>query len=152
MDGAFFNSFLHPDLKGAFRGRAVVKYVRDEVGEDAYISIPTQALGKEKLYDVRKIEVLPYGKVDGATVSTDLVYDERLIGGRFWAKYDSGKSDIYVLVDKVSGHVVNGKLSLIADEVGALPSLPLLDGFKSAGHASLDLTINGEVANLNDYR
>ncbi len=152
VDGAFFNSFLHPDLKGAFRGRAVVKYVRDEEGEDAYISVPAQALGKEKAYDVRKIEVLPYGKVDGATVSTDLTYDERVVGGRFWAKYDSNKSDIYILVDKASGHVVNGRLSLIADEVGALPSLPLLDGFKSAGQASLDLTIRGEIANLNDYK
>ena len=30
VDGSFFNTFLHPDLKGAFIGRAVVKYVRDE--------------------------------------------------------------------------------------------------------------------------
>ena len=92
------------------------------------------------------------GKVDGATVSTDLVYDERPMGGRFWAKYDSGKSDIYMLVDKASGHLVFGKMNLNADEVGALPSLSLLDGFKSAGEASLDLTITGEIVNLNEYK
>ena len=113
-------------------------------------SVPsTCTVGRAEL---RYLKVLHYGKVDGAKVSTDLTYDEREVGGRFWAKYDSGKSDIYVLVDKASGHVVNGRLSLIADEVGALPSLSLLDGFKSAGQASLDLTFRGEIANLNDYK
>lgn len=152
VDGAFFNSFLHPDLKGAFSGRAVVKYVGDQEGDEGYISVPAQSLGKVKSYDVRKIEVLPYGKVDGTTVSTDLVYDERVIGGRFWAKYDNTKSDVYVLVDKASGHVVNGRLNFTADEVGALPSIPLLDGFKSAGRASLELTVRGEVASLKEYK
>lgn len=152
VDGAFFNSFLHPDLKGAFRGCAVVRYVRDEEGDDAYLSVPSKSAGMPKKYDVRKIEVVQSGKVDGATVSTDLVYDERPMGGRFWAKYDSSKSDIYMLVDKVSGHLVFGQLKLNADEVGALPSLSLLDGFKSAGEASLDLTIAGEVVNLDEYK
>lgn len=152
VDGAFFNSFLHPDLKGAFRGCAVVHYVEDQEGDDGYYSEPARAAGMPKRYDIRKIEVVKGGKVDGATVSTDLVYDERPMGGRFWAKYDSGKSDIYMLVDKASGHLVFGKMNLNADEVGALPSLSLLDGFKSAGEASLDLTITGEVVNLDEYR
>ncbi len=152
VDGAFFNSFLHPDLKGAFRGCAVVRYVRDEEGCEAYLSVPSKSAGMPKKYDVRKIEVVQSGKVDGATVSTDLVYDERPMGGRFWAKYDSSKSDIYMLVDKASGHLVFGKLELYADEVGALPSISLLDGFKSAGEASLDLTITGEVVNLEEYK
>ena len=152
VDGAFFNSFLHPDLKGAFRGCAVVRYVEDQEGEDGYYSEPSKAAGVPKRYDIRKIEVVKSGKVDGATVSTDLVYDERPMGGRFWAKYDSGKSDIYMLVDKASGHLVFGKMNLNADEVGALPSLSLLDGFKSAGEASLDLTITGEIVNLDEYK
>ena len=74
------------------------------------------------------------------------------MGGRFWAKYDCDKSDIYMLIDKESGHLVFGKMKLNADEVGALPSLSLLDGFKSAGEASLELTITGEVVNLNEYK
>ena len=152
VDGAFFNSFLHPDLKGAFRGCAVVRYIQDQEGDDGYYSAPSQSAGMPKRYDVRKIEVVQSGKVDDAIVSTDLVYDERPMGGRFWAKYDSGKSDIYMLIDKASGHLVFGKMKLNADEVGALPSLSLLDGFKSAGEASLDLTITGEVVNLNEYK
>ena len=145
VDGTFFNSFLHPDLKGAFRGRAVVKYIGDEEGDVAYISAPSKIAGKPTLYNVRKIEVLANGKVDGSMVSTDLVYDERPIGGRFWAKYDRSRSSIVVLVDKASGHMVYGKMDLNADEVGALPSLSLLDGFKSAGRGSLQLTFTGEV-------
>ena len=152
VDGAFFNSFLHPDLKGAFRGCAVVRYVEDQEGEDGYYSEPSKTVGMPKRYDIRKIEVVQSGKVDGAMVSTDLVYDERPMGGRFWAKYDSGKSDIFMLVDKVSGHLVFGEMKLNADEVGALPSLSLLDGFKSAGEASLDLTIKGEIVNLDEYK
>ena len=145
VDGTFFNSFLHPDLKGAFRGRAVVKYIGDEEGDDAYISAPSKIAGKPTLYNVRKIEVLPNGKVDGSIVSTDLVYDERPIGGRFWAKYDRSSSSIAILIDKASGHMVYGKMDLNADDVGALPSLSLLDGFKSAGRGSLQLTFTGEV-------
>lgn len=145
VGGTFFNSFLHPDLKGAFRGRAVVKYIGDEEGDDAYISMPSQVAGQPKTYNVRKIEVLANGKVDGSMVSTDLVYDERPIGGRFWAKYDRGRSSIVVLVDKESGHMVYGRMDLNADEVGALPQLSLLDGFKSAGRGSLQLTFTGEV-------
>lgn len=151
VDGAFFNSFLHPDLKGAFQGQAVVRYVADEEGDEAYISLPARQAGQPKSYAVRKIEVLPRGKVDGGMVSTDLVYDERPVGGRFWAKYDSGKSDIFFLVDKESGHVVYGKMDLNADDTGALPSLSLLDGFKAAGRGSLQLTLTGEVVNLDDF-
>lgn len=151
VDGSFFNSFLHPDLKGAFQGQAVVHYVGDEEGDDAYISIPAEKAGQPKSYNVRKIEVLPHGKVDGSMVSTDLVYDERPVGGRFWAKYDSGKSDVFMLVDKKSGHVVYGRMDLNADDVGALPSLSLLDGFRAAGRGSLQLTLTGEVIDLDNF-
>jgi hypothetical protein len=150
VDGDYFNSFLHPDLKGAFHGRAVVKYVADEEGDNAYFSDPMDAAGASKTYDVRKIVVLPQGKVAGAMVSTDLVYDERPVGGRFWAKYDRSRSDIFILVDKKSGHVVFSKMDLRADDVGALPMLALLDGFKSAGRGSLQLTFTGDVFNLKE--
>ena len=150
VDSSFFNAFLHPDLKGSFRGTAVVKYVADEEGDNAYFSAPSEVAGMPKSYAVRKIEVLPQGLVNGAMVSTDLVYDERPIGGRFWAKYDRGNSNIFVLVDKASGHVVYSKMDLNADDVGALPSLALLDGFKAAGRGTLQLTFTGEVFTLEE--
>lgn len=150
VDGEFFNSFLHPDLKGAFQGRAVVKYVQDEEGDEAYISVPSLLSGQKKSYAIRKLEVLPQGKVDGAMVSTDLVYDERPVGGRFWAKYERNKSDIFILVDKESGHVVYSKTRLVSDDVGALPMLALLDGFKAAGKGTLELTFTGEVYTLEE--
>lgn len=145
IDASFFNSFLHPDLKGAFRGTAVVKYIRDEEGDDAYFSVPMGAQEKPKAYDVRKLEVLPRAMIDGSAVSTDFSYDERPMGGRFWASYDAKRSNIVILVDIKSGHVVYGKVNLRADKVGALPSLKLLRGFQSAGEGSLILTLQGDV-------
>ena len=79
------------------------------------------------------------------TVSTDFSYDERPMGGRFWAKYDASRSDAIILVDKKSGHVIFGKIDLTADEVGALPSLKLLQGFQSAGEGHLEMTFRGDV-------
>lgn len=145
IDASFFDSFLHPDLKGSFSGTAVVRYVEDQEGDDAYLSVPGGAQGKTRAYDVRKIVVIRDGKVDGSTVSTDFSYDERPMGGRFWAKYDTSRSDVIVLVDKKSGHVVYGKIDLTADEVGALPSLKLLQGFQSAGEGHLEMKFRGDV-------
>lgn len=145
IDASFFDSFLHPDLKGSFSGTAVVRYVEDQEGDDAYFSVPGGTQGKTRTYDVRKIVVLQDGKVDGSTVSTDFSYDERPMGGRFWAKYDASRSDVIVLVDKKSGHVVYGKIDLTADEVGALPSVKLLQGFQSAGEGHLEMTLRGDV-------
>lgn len=147
VDASFFDSFLHPDLKGAFHGTAVVKYVADEEGDEAYISRPSGVKEGQKArwYDVRKLIVVPSGKVDNSTVSTDFSYDERPMGGRFWAKYDAGRSNITILVDKKSGHVVFSEMYLKGSDVGALPSLKLLQGYKSAGEGSLKLTFKGDV-------
>ena len=145
IDASFFNSFLHPDLKGAFRGTAVVRYLYDQEDDEGYFSAPGSTTDKIRKYDVRKLEVVPRGKVDGAMVSSDFSYDERPMGGRFWARYDASTSNIIILVDKKSGPVVYGKIRLHADEVGALPSLSLMRGFKAAGNGTLTLTFCGDV-------
>lgn len=145
IDASFFNSFLHPDLKGAFRGRAVVRYIDDQEGDKGYFSAPGSTTDKMRRYDVRRLEVIEGGKVDGSKVTTDFSYDERPMGGRFWAKYDSSNSNVLILVDKNSGHVVYGQMRLYADKVGALPSLKLMRGFRAAGDGSLTLTVCGDV-------
>lgn len=145
IDASFFNSFLHPDLKGAFRGKAVVQYLRDEEGDEGYFSAPGSTTDKTRMYDIRRLEVVDRGKVDGAMVSSEFSYDERPMGGRFWARYDASTSKVVILVDKKSGHVVYGQMRLHADEVGALPSLKLMRGFKAAGNGTLTLTFCGDV-------
>ena len=150
VDASFFDSFLHPDLKGSFSGTAVIRYVEDQEGDDAYFSVPGGVRGKPRAYDVRKLVVLPRGEVDGAMVSTDFAYDERPMGGRFWAKYDDSHSSVTILVDKKSGHVVFGKIDLMADEVGALPSLKLLEGFQSSGEGHLEMEFRGDVFSLDE--
>lgn len=145
VDAEFFNSFLHPDLKGAFTGTAVVTYEADEEGDNAYWSVPMKAIGRPRAYDVRRIRVLRRGTVNGATVATDLKYDEKPVGGRFSARYDDDRSEIWVLVDKKSGHVVFAEIELFADNVEALPMLSLTDGFKATGKANLTMTFRGDV-------
>ena len=145
VDDDFFNSFLHPDLRGAFSGTAVVKYERDEEGDEAYQSVPGDAAGITRAYAVRKIAVIQHGAVGGADVATDLKYDERKVGGRFSAKYDGTRSDIFFLVDKKTGHVVYSEIKLFADDVEALPLLKLLEGFKASGGGELIMRFYGDV-------
>lgn len=151
VNAEFFNSFLHPDLKGAFSGTAVVRYERDEEGDEAYQSVPADAIGLTRAYDVRKISVLSHGTVNGADVVTDLKYDERKVGGRFSAKYDRSRSDIFVLVDKKSGHVVYSEIKLFADDVEALPMLKLLEGFKASGAGELNMKFYGDIFSRDEF-
>lgn len=144
IDAALFSTFLHPDLKGGFRGRAVVKYVEDRTGDDRYVSDDAQLAGAEREYDVRKLMVIPSGMINGTEVTSDFEYDETQIGGRFKAKYDS-TSETELLVDMASGHILFARVILKANDVEVLPSLTLLQGFKGNGRGSLRIDFSADV-------
>lgn len=138
VDAGVFSSFLHPDLKGCFTGHAVLEYVEDTT----YRAMVSK--GVRKTYDVRKLRVVPKGRVNGRSVETKFEYDEIKAGGRFRASYDSS-SEFTVYVDKKSGHVIRARGVVRADKVDALPSLKLLRGFIGNGSATLEITFSGDV-------
>lgn len=145
VDASLFSTFLHPDLKGCFTGSAVVSYIEDQTGENGYYSDEMQRITeKEKRYDVRKLEVIPSAKINGKMETTDFEYDETPKGGRFRASYDPN-SKIEIFVDKESGHIVYADILIKARDVDALPSIPLMRGFKGNGDASLEIKFYGDI-------
>lgn len=145
VDASLLSTFLHPDLKGCFKGSAVIEYVEDQKGENGYYSDDLEILTKkERVYDVRKLEVIPAGRINGKMETTDFEYDETTKGGLFKASYDpKTKAEIYV--DMKSGHVVYADILIKARDVDALPSLPLMRGFKGNGDATLEIKFYGDV-------
>lgn len=145
VDASLLSTFLHPDLKGCFKGSAVIEYVEDQKGENGYYSDDFErSAKKERAYDVRKLEVIPAGRINGKMETTDFEYDETTKGGLFKASYDpKTKAEIYV--DMKSGHVVYADILIKARDVDALPSLPLMRGFKGNGDATLEIKFYGDI-------
>ena len=145
VDASLFSTFLHPDLKGCFKGSAVIEYVEDQKGENGYYSNDLEHLTKqEKIYDVRKLEIIPAGRINGKMETTDFEYDETTKGGLFKASYDP-KTKAEIFVDMKSGHVVYADILIKARDVDVLPSLPLMRGFKGNGDASLEIKFYGDI-------
>ncbi len=140
VDAGVFNSFLHPDLKGCFKGTAVLEYVEDTTCR----SMVSKEVSKD--YAVRKLRVVPKGKIDGRMVETKLVYDERenAEDGRFYGEYDSN-SELFVYVDKKSGHVILARAVVRATNCEALPKLKLLRGVMGNGNAVLEIKFEADV-------
>lgn len=129
----FFNSFLHPDLKGSFRGNVVLHYVRDA-------KVP-QGDDEKVVFDAREIEISYKGKVDGRTYYSTLEYAEP----QFSAKLRED-TDGVLFIDKTDGYVRQANLNMISDVQASLPEMKILQGFDVVGDARFEVryTCKGE--------
>jgi hypothetical protein len=132
----FFNSFLHPDLKGSFRGNVVLHYVRDA-------KVP-QRDDENVVFDAREIEILYKGRVDGRAYYSTLEYFEP----QFSAKLRED-TDGVLFIDKTDGYVRQANLNMISDVQASLPEMKILQGFDVAGDARFEVhyTCKGEPPN-----
>lgn len=122
----FFNSFLHPDLKGRFRGKVVLRYQMDA-------EVPSRR-HQQTVYQARVIEILNRGEVDGRVHESTMEYAE----DRFSAKLRSD-TQATLFIDKDSGYVRQADLLMQSDTQAGLPDMRILNGFELRGVASFDV-------------
>jgi hypothetical protein len=129
----FFNTFLHPDLKGSFHGNVVLHYVGD-------VKVPSRD-DERVVFDAREIEVSYKGKVDGRTFHSTLEYTEP----QFSASLREDTEGV-LFIDKQNGYVRQANLSMVSNVQAGLPDMPILQGFDVAGDARFELqyTCKGE--------
>ncbi len=130
----FFNTFLHPDLKGSFHGSVVLHYVGDAKVPDRH--------DEKVVFDAREIEISYKGKVDGRTFHSTLEYSEP----QFSAKLREDTEGV-LFIDKTHGYVRQADLRMISDVQAGLPDMKILQGFEVAGDARFEVryTCTGEA-------
>ncbi len=131
INGRSLDSFLHPDLKGTFKGQVWLRYEDDESREIAWAN-------ETKNYHVRKIVLLPQSS-EGDVSS--LKYSEG--DGRFEVSY-SAASEARMWIDKVSGQVIEIQINFKGD-VKTLPNMKLTEGLEGAGEVKLRIRYMAQV-------
>lgn len=133
-EGGLLNNFLHPDLKGEFTGRIVMKYV-----EDMPLTLEEAGASEKSQYQVRHLKMM----TDNAGGVSTLRYEEPASEGGFKFDYSSDgrdgqakKARLDVYVDKESGYIVKIVFEGAA-EMEKLPNLSLTSGWKGVGEVSL---------------
>lgn len=131
------NNFLHPDLKGQFRGIICMTYDGDE---EISIAIPA-ALGKT--FNARHLSMTE--KSRGSETNFGYYEPERDDGkGRFEFSYDpeSGmKAEIDIWVDKERGYILKARAHM-EGSVAYLPDLKLAQGWSfrdNEGKVKMDI-------------
>ncbi len=122
----FFNSFLHPDLQGRFRGNVVLRYVRDAKVPDRY--------DEAVVFDAREIEILDKGTIDGATHHSTLEYIEP----NFSAKLREDTEGV-LFIDKTRGYLRQANLILDSDGRSNLPEMKILRGLEAVGSSRFEV-------------
>lgn len=137
-DGSVFNSFLHPDLKGTFTGRAILTYVEDD--DMVYSGTPSSP---GKAYTCRILEYRDSATIDGRKMESTLKYDEG--PGKFnasWSERNGNKARLFI--DTVSGQVI--KCEMIASaNVKVLPEMLLSQGLEGDGELRLEIQYGADV-------
>lgn len=131
----FFNTFLHPDLSGRFRGSVVLHYVRD-------VNVPDRDDAKT-VFAAREIEILNKGKIDGRTYQSTLEYVET----NFSAKLRDD-TDGVLFIDKTHGYLRQANLNMISDAQASMPDMKILRGFEAVGDVRFEViyTCKGQPA------
>ncbi len=116
----FFNTFLHPDLRGKFRGNVILQYVGD--------SNVTSYNNESLVFEAREIEILSKGMIEGRVYESTLEYVEP----DFSAKLRED-ADGVLFVDKKEGFLRQANLNMDSDARSGLPKMRLLDGLEAVG-------------------
>ncbi len=129
LDGQYFDSFLHPDLRGSFNGQIWLRYDNDE-------EIEIEEANKRILYDAQCLTLLNKNKKGR---NSTLTYSEGK--GRFTASMNSD-TKARMWVDKESGHVLRVEM-ILKGNAETLPNMKITAGYKAVGQ--INLTINYEA-------
>lgn len=119
----FFNSFLHPDLKGGFRGKVVLHYVTNA-------KVPSRD-DPNVTFDARIIEVLYKGTIDGRVHQSTLEYQEP---SGFRATLQESTEGV-LFIDKADNYVRQADLTMDGESQSSLPEMKILEGFEAVGNA-----------------
>lgn len=143
VNAKFMDSFLHPDLKGAFSGQVLVRYKADR----DYASNDDSPMCK-----VRVLEIIETAEFDGRKQRTDFKYDESKSGevNRFTATYNPEKSSGEIYIDCTNNAVLYGKFYFDADAVETLPNIPFSAGLKGDGNGRLRIEYRGSVFSIEE--
>lgn len=126
VQATFFNSFLHPNLNGEFRGNVVLRYVRDA-------KIPDRDNPNE-YFEAREIEILYKGRVGETTYESTLEYKEP----KFAAKLRSDTEGV-IFIDKNGDYLRQANLIMSSDVSAGLPDIKILEGLKAQGKSQFEV-------------
>jgi hypothetical protein len=122
----FFNTFLHPELIGRFRGNVVLHYKEDARMNDLH--------DKKVNFEARVVEVLYQGKVGGSEVTSNMEYFEPHFSATL--QHDTiGR----LFIDKTDGYLRQASLHMNTAVKAGLPEMKILEGFELAGDARFDV-------------
>lgn len=128
VDAKLFDSLLHPDLRGSFKGRAIMEYAADTVMRDP---------ANNTRYPARVLKLTFSGRVNGANLISDFEYTEKG-GDGFSAKFDPETvSEFYI--DKNGNYLRQATISLRSSDSSKLPDMVLAKGLEAAGRSSMDV-------------
>ena len=123
VDSGFFNSFLHPDLRGRFEGRVCLKYDRDNVDNERVIKVVKSS--------------------NNAITSLEYVEPD------FRATYDEKNSSCYLFIDLKTGILKRATFNIRTSQESNLPDMVLTRGLCSAGNIVFKITYEVSVADRN---
>lgn len=144
VDAKILDKYLHTELKGCFKGIIVLKYVDDD---DNW-----SGTSDNRIYKIRRVDILDKGTVNNNQIDTDFMYDENLNSavGRFKAKYDPAKSSGYLILDKRSGHLLYTKIRAQSTSIEAMPDMPLTKGLAVEGEGVFTVEYMASIQPIQD--
>jgi hypothetical protein len=133
VDGQVFSTFLHPDLKGAFNGRAVLRYEQNVLRE---VQLASNSGTKVIKYNAKQLHLVSSATdKKGSILQSNLQYTEN----NFKAKVND-ETEAYIYVDNENGMVREAVLDFAAEGLQkSLPSMLLTRGLEAQGTARLSV-------------
>lgn len=126
VSGEFFNSFLHPDLPGRFRGDVVLRYVGDPEVPSRY--------DESVVFPAREIEILYKGTVAGRSHQSNLEYVEPGFSARLREDTEG-----VLFIDKTQGYLRQADLIMESEARSNLPEMKILKGFEAVGNSRFEV-------------
>lgn len=128
INAEVFNNMLHPDLKGGFKGRAIIEYVTDDV--------VTSAVNKER-YPARILDVVFSSHIDGRNMISDFEYAETG-GDGFCAKFEPD-TVATLFIDKNGNYLRQADIKLKSSDSSKMPQMYLTKGLEAEGRSVMEV-------------
>lgn len=124
IDGSVLSGFLHPDLKGNFQGRVVLKYEKNDATRRS-----EHYKDKGAIYTAQVLRIVPSAQVGGEAVFSNLEYVEP----KFRAKIND-ETEATIYVDPKAAMVREAILVFQTDASRqVLPDMVITSGLQAAG-------------------
>jgi hypothetical protein len=130
IDGSVMSGFLHPDLKGNFQGRVVMKYEKDDPARKSEHYKDGGAT-----YKAQVLRIVPSARIKGQPAYSDLEYVEP----KFRAKIND-QTEATIYVDEKTSMVREAILDFQTDASReVLPDMVITSGLQAAGKVRLTI-------------